>query len=62
RITLALTAEGFTALGRADEAISARLCALAGNLPPADAERAIGALGLWVEALRAEASVVQARP
>lgn len=57
RITLALTPEGFAALGRADAAITARLAALASHLSPDDAERAIGGLELWIEALRAEASV-----
>ena len=57
RITLALTPEGFTALARADDAIGVRLASLASHLPPDDAERALGALGLWLEALRAEASV-----
>jgi long-chain acyl-CoA synthetase len=57
RITLALTPEGFAVVERADAAITARLGALAAHLAPEDAERAVGALGLWLEALRAEASV-----
>jgi DNA-binding MarR family transcriptional regulator len=62
RITLALTPAGFAVLGRADEAITARLAALAAHLPPIDAERAISGLSLWIDALRAEASVGEARP
>ncbi|HVM66786.1 MAG TPA: MarR family winged helix-turn-helix transcriptional regulator [Acidimicrobiales bacterium] len=57
RITLALTPEGYAVVERADAAATARLAALAAHLPPEDAERAIGALGLWLDALRAEASV-----
>jgi len=57
RITLALTPEGYAVVERADAAATARLAALAAHLPPEDAERATGALGLWLDALRAEASV-----
>ena len=61
RITLALTPEGYAVVERAEAAITARLTALAGHLPPEDAERAVAALGLWLEALRAEASVGASR-
>jgi len=56
RITLALTPGGYAVVERADAAITARLRALADHLAPQDAERAVGALGLWLDALRAEAS------
>jgi len=61
RITLALTPDGFGAVERADAAITSRLGALAAHLPADDAERALNALGLWLEALRAEASVGASR-
>src|SRR5579864_9073119 len=61
RITLALTLEGYAVVERAGAAATARLSALAAHLPPEDAERAVDALGLWLEALRAEASVGASR-
>jgi len=56
RVTLALTPEGFAVVERAEGAVSARLSALAAHLPPEDARRAVDSLGLWLEALRAEAA------
>ncbi len=61
RITLALTPEGYAVVERAEAAVEARLTAIAAHLPPEDAEQACNALGLWLEALRAEASVGAAR-
>jgi len=61
RITLALTPDGFAVVERADAAVTSRLAPLAGHLAPEDAERAVAALGLWLEALRAEASVGASR-
>jgi long-chain acyl-CoA synthetase len=61
RITLALTPEGYAVVERADAAITGRLTRLASQLAPEDAERALGGLGLWLEALRAEASVGASR-
>ena len=61
RITLALTPDGFAAVERADVAVTSRLGAIASHLAPEDAERAVAALGLWLEALRAEASVGSSR-
>ncbi len=61
RITLALTPEGYAVVERADAAATARLSAVAANLAPEDAERAVAGLALWLEALRAEASVGASR-
>jgi long-chain acyl-CoA synthetase len=61
RITLALTPEGYAVVERADAAVSDRLADLAAHLPPEDAARAVSGLVLWLEALRAEASVGAAR-
>jgi len=61
RVTLALTPEGFAVVERAEAAAGARLSALAAHLPPEDAQRAVDSLGLWLEALRAEASSGAAR-
>ena len=62
RITLALTPEGYAVVERADAAATARLTGLAGHLAPDDAARALGALTLWLDALRAEASVPAGGP
>jgi long-chain acyl-CoA synthetase len=56
RITLALTPLGFEVLDRADTAATARLAAVASCLSADDGARALDALPLWTDAIRAEAA------
>ena len=60
KITLAMTTSGFDALSEADTAITARLQTVASYLSADDAEQALGGLGLWAQALRAEADRTKA--
>jgi DNA-binding MarR family transcriptional regulator len=53
RVRHALTAAGRAALAAADESVDERLLAIAEQLPPAKARRAVTGLGLWTDALDA---------
>ena len=53
RVRHSLTAAGHNALRAADEAVDARLRAIADRLPPARASRALAGLDLWGDALDA---------
>jgi DNA-binding MarR family transcriptional regulator len=53
RVRHALTTEGRRALAAADESVDARLRAIADQLPPSKARRAVAGLGLWIAALDA---------
>jgi DNA-binding MarR family transcriptional regulator len=62
RVVHALTDPGRQILATADAALATRLRSLAGNLPPAQAKRALDALELWHQALDLEFEKVAATP
>jgi DNA-binding MarR family transcriptional regulator len=53
RVRHSLTVAGHRAVDAADEAVDARLRAIASQLPPARASRALAGLDLWADALDA---------
>lgn len=53
RVRHSLTDPGRASLADADQAVDARLLAIAGHLPPAEARQAAAGLALWARALDA---------